>query len=432
MRTDPRVRQTLNQISQNLESANESAQANLFAFSQGYLGPCLASLGACLDSCSAPCFPDREERLRRSRGRTRGRAEASFDFYDDWNDDGSRDALLGWDNDELDSFMANSTRGGRGAQQPGRERVMSYGSRGDRQGQAPGRRKTTTAPQDVLPDPTIIPSSSLFGFLERLPWKIGGKGHRYKPSAADLSERSGAGRAQGPEGDPLLEDDGASGGKGRARKHRRTRSDTAGSEATTDSLSSRGDLFPSDDEDDAVPLDDEFAMVLERRTTGSTGDENSGRRARGKHPSGSRSSTRTGSSKETTSSAQPGQAIVPAGDATVGTDMIEVPSLTDLQKEEERLRTDEEREVERKREAAKDLALKRGLSYDELATAAPPENGEASQGGEPTPSSPVAKDTPADPTPDAEETSPSAPSGEPPQTPQFIPAQLPVFSTSQS
>lgn len=71
---------------------------------------------------------------------------------------------------------------------------------------------------------------------------------------------------------------------------------------TLDSLSSRGDLFPSDEEDDAIPLDDEFAMVLERRTTQSSMSglqtETSSGRARserklGKRPStGSRTSTR--------------------------------------------------------------------------------------------------------------------------------------------
>ena len=371
MRTDPRVRQTLNQISQNLESANQTAQANLFTFSQSYIGPCLASLAECAESYTAPCFPDRDERLRRNRARTRGRAEFSFDFYDDWeDDDGSRDALLGWDNDELDRLLAGS--GGRSAVegQPGRERAMSYGTRRDRYGATSGRRKTP-GPQDDRADPTIIPNSSMFGFLERLPWKIGGKGLKYRPSAADLQDRAGAARTEEnpieDEGEPLIEDEAENTGKTRTKTQHRKRSDTTGSEATTDSLSSRGDLFPSDDEDDAVPLDDEFAMVLERRTTGSTGEDSGGRKTRGKKSIGSRSSTRTDSSRETrTSGPQQQGGLHPATTVpdTMSPGDIDAPSMTDLQKEEERLREEEEREVNRKREAARSLAMERGMSHE--------------------------------------------------------------------
>ncbi|KAF5003402.1 hypothetical protein F66182_16138, partial [Fusarium sp. NRRL 66182] len=56
MRTnDPRIRQTLNQISHNIESANESAQEGFYRFGQQYLAPCLATLGNCLAECTAPC-----------------------------------------------------------------------------------------------------------------------------------------------------------------------------------------------------------------------------------------------------------------------------------------------------------------------------------------------------------------------------------------
>lgn len=93
MRTDPRIRQTWNTISQNLESANESAQVNLFTFSRKVLDPCFSSIGGCFQSVTAPCCLSREERLRRHRsggsggGRSRGRggAEYGFDFYDDWS-----------------------------------------------------------------------------------------------------------------------------------------------------------------------------------------------------------------------------------------------------------------------------------------------------------------------------------------------------------
>jgi hypothetical protein len=46
--------------------------------------------------------------------------------------------------------------------------------------------------------------------------------------------------------------------------------------------------------------------------------------------------------------------------------MVHVPSLTDLQGEEERAREEEEEAVERKRLAAKKLAMKRGLSLEDL------------------------------------------------------------------
>jgi hypothetical protein len=45
--------------------------------------------------------------------------------------------------------------------------------------------------------------------------------------------------------------------------------------------------------------------------------------------------------------------------------MVETPSLTDLQQEEERIRKEEDGEIERKRQAAARLATQRGLSVDE-------------------------------------------------------------------
>lgn len=379
MRTDPRLRQTWNQITDNVEVVADSAQANLFSFSQIYLGPCFASLDACAQSCIAPCFPGGEERLRRSRGRTRGRAEYSFDFYDDWDeDDGSRDALLGWDNDELDRLLAGSGSQGEGGQPPRRrERTMTYGTAiGDREGRRPsGRRKTNLDPPDGRPDPTVIPSNAVFGFLERLPWKIGGKGRRYRPSAADLQDRPGAAHQEraSVEGEPLLEEDEDKAAARKDGERRRKRSNTSGSEETTDSLSSRGDLFPSDDEDDAIPLDDEFAMVLERRTTNSGNDDASSRRKRkGKRPSGSRTSVKTGSSRGTrkSSTQRRGSSVSMSDDlrpdAASVEGLVEVPSVTDLKMEEERIRRQEEEDVERKRRAAKKLAMKRGLSFDEL------------------------------------------------------------------
>jgi len=361
-RNDPRFTRTLQNVVHNIESANESAQANLFTFAHDYINPCVSSIGNCFQSCFTPCFPSREDRLRRNRGRSRGRAELSFDFYDDWEDD-ENDGLLGWGNDELDRLLAGSRSYG-GATQPSRQRAMSYGTRRD--GRFPsGRRKSAVQPHDGGPDPTIIPSSSYFGFLGRLPWKIGGKGLRYKPSAADLTEHPGASRRAGLEEQPLIEDSGEDEMRGERRKgHRRNRSHTTGSGHTTDSLSSRGDIFPSEDEDDAVPLDDEFATVLERRTTGLGADDtNSGKTRSGKRSTGSRMSARTASSRSTHESGRKsgGNSQVKRSESVIEA----VPTLSDLKHEEERVQQEEEAEVERKRREARQLAAKYGLSVEQ-------------------------------------------------------------------
>ncbi|EON66710.1 hypothetical protein W97_05956 [Coniosporium apollinis CBS 100218] len=445
-RNDPRLRRTLNQLSQNLESANETAQVNLFTFSRRYVNPCFSSLGNCFHACTTPCFPTREERLRRQRGRSRGRAEQSFDFYDDWDED-ENEGLLGWaneGNDELDRLLAGTG----GSAQPGRQRAMSYGARR-------GRRKSAGPPHDGEADPTVIPSQSYFGFLGRLPWKIGGKGLRYKPSAADLQEHPGTTQRTELENQPLTEEDEEE--ERFARTHKRVRSQTTGSGHTTDSLSSRGDIFPSEDElDDAIPLDDEFATVLERRTTGLGSDENSSGKTRsGKRPSGSRPSTRTPSSR----SAQSGQ--TPAPKITRGNSGIEeVPTLSELKQEEERAQREEEQDVERKRDAARRLALERGLSTTRQADSHPPSVESKEETAEVTP--PVATvqvedpQTPTPPrtvaqsasgpipfpafdpsaTPDispdvAEDETSSLRSETPAETshpPAFVPAQLPSFA----
>ncbi|KAH0553396.1 hypothetical protein GP486_006531 [Trichoglossum hirsutum] len=372
MRTDPRIRQTWNQLSQNLESANESAQANLWTFSQHYLAPCIASLGACIRSCTEPCFPARDERLRRSRGRVRGRAENSFDFYDDWDDENDTSGgILGWGNDELDRLLAGSNvyGGTVGDGQPGRQRTMSYGARrGDRI--AGARRKSAVPLHDGGPDPTIIPNTSAFGFLGRLPWKIGGKGLRYKPSAADLQEHPGAHRATEEEQEPLVEDAEEEGWVA-GRKKGRNRSNTVNSGSTTDSFRSRGDLFPSEDEDDAVPLSDEFAMTLEQQRRQHSDEASSGRT--GKRSSVSRATTSLtissnhtnrkrprGGSSSVVSMTSPHPDNVPAGG-----DALSPPSMRDLRLEEHRLQKEQDREVERKREAAHKLALERGLAVGE-------------------------------------------------------------------
>lgn len=365
---DPRIRQTWNHISQNAETATESAATGLWTFTHTYINPCLSSVSTAFQHCAGNCIPDREERARRlrERSRTRGRAEFSFDFYDDWDEDnegGGNSGLLGWGNDELDRLLVGS--GAHSDEQPsGKARRMSYGTKGGRK-----RKKT----MDGLPDPTIIPSTNSFGFLQRLPWKFGGT-LRYKPSAADLQEHPGTHRVElGDERGPLIDD-----GVERIEEadenshpgHSRNRSSTAGSGDTTDSFRSRGDLFPSDGEDDAVPLGDEFAMVLERRITGLSGtdDRSSGktRTSKGKKRAGSRAMSRTTSGVMELSQ-DSSAARFPFPELS-STNRVEQPSVMDLHEEEARLRKQEETEVEQKRQAAAILARERGLTLDKNAT----------------------------------------------------------------
>ncbi|KAH8820052.1 hypothetical protein F5884DRAFT_35990 [Xylogone sp. PMI_703] len=371
---DPRIRQTWNQFSHNAESVTEEAAAGIWTFQHTYIRPCLSSIAIGFEQCTATCLPDRDAHARRlrDRTRTRGRAESSFDFYDDWDaDDGlSGSGLLGgWGNDELDRLLAGSgsqSRHGTTNQAPRRQRGMSYGTR--------GRRKS------LDPDPTVIPSTSALGFLGRLPFKLGGT-LRYKPSAADLQEHPGTLRSNAEEGEPLM--DTHSEDEGDQRRHGRKRSLTASSGETSDSFRSRGDLFPSDGEDDAVPIDDEFAMALERRIN--TDDRSSGktRSSKGKRQSRSRavsgivpqigdfpSSGRPSLETQRMNSGSSGQLGDASSLSTLG--IAEPPTITDLQEEEERLRVEEEIEVERKREAAAKLAMDRGLHVAKHSTDSPP------------------------------------------------------------
>ena len=355
-RSDPRWNRTLQNLSSNLESANESAQVNLWTFTHDYISPCFSSIGSCLQQCISPCLPSREDRLRRSRRRSRGRAESSFDFYDDWEYDES-DGLLGWGNDELDRLLAGSSNYG-GISQPSRQRGMSYGTRDGRF--AAPRRKSTVQVLEGRNDPTVIPSSSYFGFLGRLPFKLGGKVLRYKPSAADLIEHPGTSRTRDGQRPLLEESDEESPHTSNPKRHRRHRSHTTGSGHTTDSLSSRGDIFPSEDEDDAVPLDDEFTMALERRTTGD--EASSGKTHPGsKRSAGSRVSLRTTSSKNTQGS---DRIADDSHKRFISSTMEEVPVLEDLKMEEERIRLEEERDIQNKRLGAQKLAFDRGLTAE--------------------------------------------------------------------
>ena len=378
--TDPRFRRRLNEIGASVENATEQAQSGLYVFGQSYVRPCFGSVASCFTTVIDAGCPtlnlSQRDRLRRQRGRarSRGRAELNFDFYDDWDDLDETDGLLGWGgSDEFDQLLAPSGAGyGTVTQQPARQGGMSY----------PKARRKSTA-QIEAEDPTVIPGSK--GFFGRL---FGGKALRYKPSAADLQEHPGArkSRRTRTEGDALLEEDEDSAGAGVRRKHGRTRSGTVGSGTTSDSYSSRGDIFPSDEED-AIPLDDEFAMVLERRNTqsGPETETSSGRtrsEGRGKRPSaGSRRSTRrTMSSRSTRSST--GRKSRSRADSLAETpfaehatevaddenededaveEEVEVPTLNQLNHEERQVADEEEAEVERKRVEAQRLAEERGL-----------------------------------------------------------------------
>ena len=307
------------------------------------MSPCLSSFNNCLEASCQPCFAALSHNdNRRSHNRQRHqhprprREDLSFDFYDDWEQDEAE-----WGNDELDRLLSGD--GDPRGQQPRKHGGMNYGSRG----LGPKRIK---GGED---DPHVVPKSSMFGFLESLPWKIGGRGVRYRPSVADLQENVGR---RSNEAEPLISDP----DDGRSR-HKRNRSDTVGSKSTTNSLSSRGDLFPSEDEDDAVPLDDEFAMVLERRTTGATSDDHSSRKKGKKRPSGSRSSTNTGSNRGIKSEIRRSSTSSTKGIDKVDTEDDDIPSLSELKQEEERIRREEESRVEEQRQAAQRLALERGL-----------------------------------------------------------------------
>lgn len=348
---DPRVRQTINQISHNLETANETAQEGLYTVSHNYILPCFTTIGNCVYACASPCLPSRKDQLRRRR---RGRAEAVFDFYDDWDNDESDDGLLGWGTDELDRLLAGSglTRGS--AEQPRRHRKMSYGTRR-------ARRKSSVLVPDDRNDPTVIPSSSFLGFLERFPWRLGARGLKYRPSASDLQEHPTGLRRHPHEDEPLMEAEEENEGPSSNGKAGRYRSSTQSSRETANSLSSRGDLIPSDEEEDAVPLDDEFAMALgSRRGTGlESEDQFSDKPASMRSVSGSFSLASKESRKKR--SKRNSRLRSPQNSYIDVVQDITTPSIVDLQKEEEQVERQEELEVIRRRLAARQLASSRGL-----------------------------------------------------------------------
>ncbi|KAL4869432.1 hypothetical protein BDV12DRAFT_81780 [Aspergillus spectabilis] len=385
---DPRVRQTINQLSHNFESANETAQERIYTFSHNYILPCFSAVGNCVYSCTAPCLPTREDRLRRRR-----RHYADFDFYDDWESEDADDTILGWGTDELDRLLAGSGLARGSSEQPRRQRKMSYGAR------RTSRRKSGLLIPDDRNDPTVIPSSSFLGFLERFPWRLGARGLKYRPSAADLQEHP-TGLRQVYEESPLIESADEMGGDAAvgSSSNGRYRSSTQSSRETANSLSSRGDLIMSDEEDDAVPLDDEFAMALTRRGTGAESDDQGGDKPESMR-SGTFSIAPTTSSKGSKNKKKKKQASrvlsPPSSYIDVSHDIAAV-SIEDLKREDEQAARQEESEIIRKRLAARQLALNRGIGIENVRTASLPRS--------PTVSSDVAHHTSSN--------TPSEPEGE--------------------
>lgn len=350
---DPRLRQRWNQITHDAETVTENAAAGIFSFQQNYINPCFASVADSIEQCTTVCLGDPDDRLRRRRERQRATqsAEYSFDFYDDWHEEdqpGGTGLLGSWGGEDWDRLLAGTgsarKHAGETTEQPRRKRGMSYGTRGT-------RRKSSQN------DPTIIPSTQPIGFLSKLPWKMGGT-LRYKPSAADLQDHPG--KHDEGESAPLLADDDES-DYGEVLRMPRQRSGTTGSGGTSDSYRSRGDLFPSDGEgeEDAVALDDDVTYDMVRRDDRSSGKTRS-RSSKGKRPAGQFAASRT-VSRSTLGSTGSNESpeYERTGPPTPG--IANVPSMEDLQAEEERLQRQEDDDLARKKMAAKQLASERGL-----------------------------------------------------------------------
>lgn len=117
-----------------------------------------------------------------------------------------------------------------------------------------------------------------------------------------------------------------------------------------------------DEEDDAVPLDDEFAVMLSRQNT------NNSRR-----PGASRKTTRSASSRSTktlttkrSNSSKGLMPIMAMTSPTLERTEVEPPSIASLRAEEDHLRHEQEMEIAQKREAAAQLAKDRGLESDPI------------------------------------------------------------------
>lgn len=423
MRTDPRIRQNFNQLSSTIESATDTACAGCFAFTKTYLEPLIDSVSSCCSRCSRCCSYIPDDSLSHhghpAHGRGRGN-ELPFDFYNDdyWYDydDGGRGpggGFLAWGTDELDRLLAGSSSGHRSS--PG----MYYGGasssaagggvtgdiRSGTLGLIGGRRKRHTAAQPDgrgAPDPTVIPSTSVFGFLSRFPWWKRTE-LRYRPSAAGLQEHPGMPRHFPNYTD---DDDDGQGGDGELRQsllngtsqrnapaagrdisriyqqypspRGRKRSQTDSSHTSGESFRSRGDLFPSDGEDDAVPLGDEFSIVLRGSASGGgsgasdiDGETSMAGLRRGSIMSGNSSIQGMGIRRRSFMGDTQHQDLEHEGDdegGDGGPGGSDTPHAlypvddTTLRMQEAAIAEAEEREIERKRALAQNLAFESGLS----------------------------------------------------------------------
>ncbi|KAI5811856.1 hypothetical protein BZA77DRAFT_223992, partial [Pyronema omphalodes] len=231
MRHDPRIRQNLDQLTTAFEAAADETRLGCFTICSRYIEPCLSSLSSCIPR-------------RRRFPPTPRPPDFPFGFYeyDEFGDHyGSSgggggygagpssgvggNGIFRWGTDELDRLLAGT--GAVGLAPPERERMV-YPSYGTLPlplalSQPPVKRAETKKE-----DPTVIPGTSYLGFLSR----FGRKGMKYKPSAANLQEHPQRGRRRSAT-DSSLGDSG-------------------------DSLRSRGEIWPSEDElDDAVVLGDD-------------------------------------------------------------------------------------------------------------------------------------------------------------------------------
>ena len=421
MRTDPRIRQNLNQLSSTIESATDTARAGCFAFTKTYLEPLIDSISSCCSRCSHCCSYIPDDSLSHHSHPTHGRGrnnELPFDFYNDdyWYDydDGGRGpdgGFLAWGTDELDRLLAGSSSGHRSS--PG----MYYGGasssaagggvtgdiRSGTLGLIGGRRKrhSTTQPDGRgAPDPTVIPSTSVFGFLSRFPWWKRTE-LRYRPSAAGLQEHPGMPR-QFP--NYTDDDDDRQGGHDELRQsllngtsqrnasavgrmdtsriyqqypssRGRKRSQTDSSHTSGESFRSRRDLFPSDGEDDAVPLGDEFSIVLRSSASGGgsgasdiDGEASMTGLRRESIMSGNSSTQGMGIGRRSFIGDTQHPDLEHEGDDEGGDGGGDTPRAlgpvddTILRTQEAAIAEAEEREIERKRALARKLAFERGLN----------------------------------------------------------------------
>ena len=244
-------------------------------------------------------------------------------------------------------------------------------------------------------DPTVIPSTSVFGFLGRFPW-WGRVERRYRPSAADLQEHPGMPRDfphysghddhGNEESQGLLPAEPSDRNNSRAytqypssspNNRGRKRSNTSSSGTSGESFRSRGDLFPSDGEDDAVPLGDEFSIVLRSGGSGASdidGETSMRGLRRGSVLSGMSSAPPSSRRRSMMGGDTGYQGDHSGGEGEDNGDGQRTPRGRQGpgisgELDEEALRTQEaalaeaeEREVERKRAQARRLAWERGLA----------------------------------------------------------------------